>query len=59
MFEKKWEKRERMIISTRRTLMKSLGILREEVLTFFASIVGGNSGMAHQDSLLIFLAWSQ
>ena len=39
--------------------MKSLGILREEVLTFFASIVGGNSGMAHQDSLLIFLAWSQ
>ena len=43
--------------------MKSLGILkytvREKVLTFFASIVGGNSGMAHQDSLLIFLAWSQ
>ena len=57
MFEKKGKKRKNG--NTRRTLMKSLGILREEVLTFFASIVGGNSGMAHQDSLLIFLAWSQ
>ena len=58
MFEKEGKK-SRENDNTRRTLMKSLGILREEVLTFFASIVGGNSGMAHQDSLLIFLAWSQ